>query len=208
LSGFLRAEIAFEKDNIPDVPKLEHFVATIKGTEIVLTRQFLKETVTVKFDVNENENVNENVPSEEDMEEDDEGAGGEIVSYPNFTVTITKPSGKSIEIDCIYEQDEQGELDEELEDEQDEVKEQSAAPKFKMDSVAVLEAGQTRADGGVYESETTNMDFNLYNHLMNMLAERGVDNEFGEDLLRFSTAVEHEQHVAFLQDLRQCVEGK
>jgi len=199
LSEFLKDEIEYEKESIPDLPKFQDFDVKRSGTKVVLTRRFNKETVTIKFDINENNNVDET--AEEEMQ-DEESAGGHIVSYPHFTVSITKPSGKSIEFDCIYEfeQPEEGETD-------DMEEQQQGFDIFKFENVSVLEDGQSREDG-VYESETTNMDGNLYVFLLNMMAERGVTSEFVQDLLKFSTAIEHRQHVKFLEDLKTFVDGR
>ena len=46
---------------------------------------------------------------------------------------------------------------------------------------------------------------NLYVMLLNMLAERGVDNDFCQWLLDYSTALEQQHYVKFLEDLHGFV---
>ena len=50
-----------------------------------------------------------------------------------------------------------------------------------------------------------NIQQNLYTMLLNMLAERGIDNNFCQWLLDYSTALEQQQYVKFLEDLQGFV---
>lgn len=45
----------------------------------------------------------------------------------------------------------------------------------------------------------------LYDHLMDFLADRGVDNTFADELVELSTALEHREYIAFLEDLQGFV---
>lgn len=45
----------------------------------------------------------------------------------------------------------------------------------------------------------------LYDHLMDFLADRGVDNTFADELMELSTAVEHQEYIKFLEDLQSFV---
>lgn len=45
----------------------------------------------------------------------------------------------------------------------------------------------------------------LYDHLMDFLADRGVDNTFAEELMELSTAVEHQEYIKFLEELQGFV---
>lgn len=45
----------------------------------------------------------------------------------------------------------------------------------------------------------------LYDHLMDFLADRGVDNTFADELIALSTALEHKEYIQFLEDLKQFV---
>ena len=45
----------------------------------------------------------------------------------------------------------------------------------------------------------------LYDHLMDFLADRGVDNTFADELMELSTAIEHQEYIKFLEDLQGFV---
>lgn len=45
----------------------------------------------------------------------------------------------------------------------------------------------------------------LYDHLMDFLADRGVDNTFADELVELSTALEHQEYIKFLEDLKSFV---
>ena len=45
----------------------------------------------------------------------------------------------------------------------------------------------------------------LYDHLMDFLADRGVDNTFADELMELSTAAEHQEYIKFLEDLQGFV---
>ena len=46
---------------------------------------------------------------------------------------------------------------------------------------------------------------NLYDHLLNVLEDRGLDEDFVEQLIAYSTAYEHQKYVAFLRGLQGFV---
>merc|ERR1712059_46854 len=154
------------------------------------------EVVCVEFDVNESTNIDES-------DEVDDEAGDEptsrIVSYPNFDVTIEKACGTILNLKCVYDQDSQPDYDEHtdaiMEDNDD--AELTDPSIFRIDSVSISQ----EEDVSVYESETTNMDGDLYEKLMTTLGERGIDQKFSKSLLELSSAIEHEQYIGFLQNL-------
>jgi len=45
----------------------------------------------------------------------------------------------------------------------------------------------------------------LYDHLMDFLADRGIDNTFADELMELSTAAEHQEYIKFLEDLQGFV---
>lgn len=49
------------------------------------------------------------------------------------------------------------------------------------------------------------MDGQLYDLLMNLLEERGVTNEFAEQLVEFSTSYEHGLYIGLLEKLKGFV---
>lgn len=48
----------------------------------------------------------------------------------------------------------------------------------------------------------------LYDHLVDFLADRGVDNTFADELMELSTAIEHQEYINFLEDLGSFVKCK
>jgi len=193
MADFLQGEIEHEQQDMNTLPNsLQDFRIRAKGTKVVLTKKLGSENVKIEFDINENRNV------DEALEEDSEDGAGKIVSYPEFTVSITKPSGKTCLINCQY--DNAQELDQGMDED-----ERPVAEQFNIQHVAVIEEGEDPK--GVYESETHNMDPDLYTHLMTMLEERGIDGEFSKELLDYSTDIEHKQYVDFLKDLKKFVDN-
>lgn len=45
----------------------------------------------------------------------------------------------------------------------------------------------------------------LYDHLMDFLADRGIDNTFADELVELSTALEHQEYIHFLENLKKFV---
>lgn len=41
--------------------------------------------------------------------------------------------------------------------------------------------------------------------MMDFLADRGVDNTFADELMELSTAIEHQQYIKFLEELKTFV---
>lgn len=48
----------------------------------------------------------------------------------------------------------------------------------------------------------------LYDHLMDFLEDRGVDNNFADELVELSTALEHQEYITFLEDLKGFVKSQ
>uniref|UniRef100_A0A4W5P9W6 Complement component 1 Q subcomponent-binding protein, mitochondrial n=1 Tax=Hucho hucho TaxID=62062 RepID=A0A4W5P9W6_9TELE len=161
------------------------------GTEAKLIRTLSGEKVTVTF------NVNNSVPP--NFEEEAEQAQGQkstesepdIVSTPNFVVEVTKPAAKhSLVFDCHYPEDEvsHGEGEEE-------------SDIFSIREVSFQPEGDGEWKETAYTLNTDSLDWALYDHLMDFLADRGVDNTFADELIELSTAMEHHEYIKFLEDL-------
>jgi len=197
LSKFLTVEIAYEKENATHVrPEFSNFEVSDNGMQVTLSREYeaSKEMVIVEFDVNESTNIDE--PGEIDEESDEEST--EIVSYPIFNVAIQKASGTILNFKCLYGQARADKYLKEEDDSLAEPNEEPVAPsQFYIDSVSVSKEDHM----SIYDAETTKLDPNLYNYLMAMLNERGINEQFSEKLLLLSSAIEQEQYVKLLNDL-------
>lgn len=163
----------------------------MNGTEAKLTRNLAGEKVTVTF------NVNNSIPPnfEEEMEQGQQKSAEEepeIVSTPNFVVEVTKQNSKhSLVFDCHFPEDEMshGEGEEE-------------GDIFAIREVSFQPEGDTDWKETSYTLNTDSLDWALYDHLMDFLADRGVDNTFADELMELSTSAEHQEYIKFLEDLQ------
>jgi len=192
LLTFLNEEIAYEKENMKKIPRIRNFDMSMDGSLITLQRSFKDETIEVVFDINENVNVDDAESMEAEAEEKEEMP--DIVSYPNFTVSIIKPSGNTLLFNCNCNTG----INEEEEEEVDDGNEQYDLLRFE--SVQVFNPDKENKET-VYAAETENMDGELYSLLMNTLLERGITGNFVNDLIDLSTSLEHGHYVTFLKSL-------
>ena len=191
LAAFLAEEIEHELREEPAVPKLDNFRMSREGTVVTLTQRQGDEKITVTFDVNKSVNV----PTDAEMGDDLDGG---IVSFPEFQVSIAKPSGRTLTFNCntdeggMDEDDEGGEMEE----------------NFRVDSVQAYTAQKGLDTSSVYEAEAENMDTKLHDMLFDTLAERGIDKEFVDGLIDLSTAVEHRLYVEHLKAMKDFASEK
>lgn len=191
LAAFLAEEIEHELREEPAVPKLDNFRMSREGTVVTLTQRQGNEKITVTFDVNKSVNV----PTDAEMGDDLDGG---IVSFPEFQVSIAKPSGRTLTFNCntdeggMDEDDEGGEMEE----------------NFRVDSVQAYTAQKGLDTASVYEAEAENMDTKLHDMLFDTLAERGIDKEFVDGLIDLSTAVEHRLYVEHLKAMKDFASEK
>ncbi|XP_070699608.1 complement component 1 Q subcomponent-binding protein, mitochondrial [Pempheris klunzingeri] len=193
---FLFDEIKEEKkiQKSKNLPKMSGgWEVEMNGTETKLTRNVSGEKITVTF------NVNNSIPPnfEEEAEQGQKSAEEEpeIVSSPNFVVEVTKQSAKhSLVFDCHFPEDEMshGEGEEE-------------SDIFAIREVSFQPEGDSDWKETSYTLNTDSLDWALYDHLMDFLADRGVDNTFADELVELSTAVEHQEYIKFLEDLQGFV---
>lgn len=202
LMSFLKEEIQHEKDASSKVPSSKLFEAKLDGTHVSLEREHNGEKIVLSFDLNENINQDEGGADTASAEVDDEEAFiGKIVSYPLFTVEITKKTGHTLKFYCEFNTDLSDDF---VSDGEGEV-ERAAPEMVHIINVAVMDSPGKDKKKTIYCAETENMDSNLYVMLLNMLAERGVDNEFCQWLLDYSTAQEQQHYIKFLEDLQDFV---
>ncbi|KAB5522426.1 hypothetical protein PHYPO_G00159400 [Pangasianodon hypophthalmus] len=189
---FLSDEIKEEKkiQKSKTLPKMSGgWELELNGTEAKLTRTLSGEKVTVTFNVNNSIPPNlEEEPEQGQKAEDNEP---DIVSTPNFVIEVTKQGAKnSLVFDCHFPEDEIGHG--EGEDESD---------IFTIREVSFQPEGEEDWKETSYTLNTDSLDWALYDHLMDFLADRGVDNTFADELIELSTALEHQEYIKFLEDL-------
>ncbi|XP_060703967.1 complement component 1 Q subcomponent-binding protein, mitochondrial [Hemiscyllium ocellatum] len=164
----------------------------LNGTEAKLVRKVDGEKVTVSF------NINNSIPPtmEEEPQEEQKGSENEpeIISTPNFVVEVTKLSNnQSLVFDCHYPEDEIGRGEEDDSD------------IFAIREVSFQPTGEDDWKDTSYTLNTDSLDWALYDHLMDFLADRGVDNTFADELVELSTALEHQEYIKFLENLKSFV---
>ncbi|KAF6738511.1 Complement component 1 Q subcomponent-binding protein, mitochondrial [Oryzias melastigma] len=193
--NFLSDEIKEEKkiQKNKTLPKMSGgWELEMNGTEAKLTRHLSGEKVTVTF------NVNNSIPpsfEEEEQQQKSAEEEPEIVSTPNFVVEVTKQNGKqTLVFDCHFPEDEisHGEGEEE-------------SDIFAIREVSFQPEGDSDWKETSYTLNTDSLDWALYDHLMDFLADRGVDNTFTDELMELSTAIEHQEYIKFLEDLQGFV---
>jgi len=198
LVDFLKDEIEAEKKlgkqqlAGAQQPGIPGFQIKPDQREVVLTKQHGSEKITVTFD------VNHTIDSEATAETDPEKAQQSqeppaMVSKPNFTVQIDKGDQKLV-FECSfvepeYEEGAQGE---------------DYADLFNIEEIYMY-TGEYTEKNKIYAVSGGIIDGTLYDHLMNYLEERGVNNEFVQNLSRYATFYEHGQYVQLLQKLRDFV---
>lgn len=208
LVHFLESEIEAERNQttIPkDGPGVPGFETKTNGSRVTLTRKVGNEIVTVKFSVNGS--VDAEGPSEEQMEqmsnnpnEQMEPPVGDMKSRPEFTVEISKPSGRILGFVCrIYEASEAS-------------AEQPEADKFEILEFTGLNADQIDEDGdwdeSSYVADGGIIDGQMYDLLMNLLDSRGINNDFVDRLVDFSTYYEHTKYISLLEAIKAFASDK
>ncbi|XP_053130941.1 complement component 1 Q subcomponent-binding protein, mitochondrial [Hemicordylus capensis] len=191
---FLNDEIKEEKkiQKHTALPKMSGgWELDIQGTEAKLLRKVAGETITISF------NINNSIPPSFDEPQEGEKSGEqepELTSTPNFVVEVTKDDTKQmLVLDCHYPEEEVGHGDEEESD------------MFSIQEVSFQPSGDLEWRENSYTLNTDSLDWALYDHLMDFLADRGVDNTFADELVDLSTALEHQEYIRFLEDLKRFV---
>ncbi|NWS99896.1 C1QBP protein, partial [Mionectes macconnelli] len=192
---FLTDEIQEEKkiQKHKSLPKVSGgWELEVHGTEAKLVRKIAGEKITVTF------NINNSIPpsAEDDTQEGQkpDEQEPELTSTPNFVVEVIKDDTKqTLVLDCHYPEDEIGHEGEEESD------------IFTIREVSFQPTGESDWKDTNYTLNTDSLDWALYDHLMDFLADRGVDNTFADELIELSTALEHREYIKFLEDLKSFV---
>ncbi|XP_035383248.1 complement component 1 Q subcomponent-binding protein, mitochondrial [Electrophorus electricus] len=194
---FLSDEIKEEKkiQKSKTLPKMSGgWELQLNGAEAKLIRSVSGEKVTVTF------NINNSIPPNMEEEEAEQGQKAEdsepeIVSTPNFVIEVVKQGTKnSLVFDCHFPEDEIGHSEGEEE-----------SDIFAIREVSFQPDGEADWHETSYTLNTDSLDWALYDHLMDFLADRGIDNAFADELMELSTALEHQEYIKFLEDLSSFI---
>jgi len=183
LAKFLKDEIATEKQNSRPLPKLSGWDVKTDGSEVTLTKKSGSEEVMITL------NVNHTVDSA--APDDGTGEAPEMLSKPTFEVDLIKPGGKTLSFTCSFVHEE----------EHPEGQEPDEEDVFAIDEVTMFE-GDNHSDA-CYAVAGDILDGYLYDLFMNMLAERGVDADFADELSEWCSSHEHGQYINMLSELEK-----
>lgn len=182
LTDFLVSEIELEKESQKrQLPEMTGWKVTVDGSDISFSKKHENEDITVKANV---------CYSVDAANPDAENA--EMVCKPDFAIEIKK--GESIlGLNCSFVQDEDtgnedGQRLEKFEDD------------FQINEVSIYEGEFNKSN---YAISGDVIDGNIYDLLMNILEDRGIDQQFAKDLIEYATVYEHGQYVNLLSNLKK-----
>ena len=181
LQEFLTQEIQMEKESSKPIPKLEGWKVSHDGSEITLSKAHDSEEITVKANICysvEEENPGQDPESEE---------ATAMICKPDFAIEIRKGS-QILGLNCtFYREEEDGELN-------------SSSNDIQINEISLYEGEFQKSN---YAISADVIDGNLYDMIMNILEERGIDQKFAQDFIAYSTAYEHKQYVGLLAQLKK-----
>lgn len=207
LEEFLKEEIQMEKKqqktSTGKLPKIKGFEVTkTDGPNVTLSKKFENEIVMVKFNVNDS--IDDSMLDMPDTEqpEADQPQDTKMMSKPAFVVEVNKGGSKKLAMHCVFPasdeypppaaEHEAGDPYEDL---------------IEIQDVALLNNSEEWTED-VYSLSASVMDGNLYDMLLKLLEERGIDGDFVDQLTEFSTSYEHNNYVDTLEQLREFVASK
>jgi len=190
LVEFLQEEIQAEKKALVSTATPSHlddFAVSATKAEIKLTKSFHDEDITISLNVNHTvDSEAEQAPAELSGDQPDTG---ELKCRPSFEIDI-KIGGQILSFTCSFTGPVEG-------GEQEDV--------FGINEVTIYE-GEWGEE--VYCVSGDILDGMMYDLLMNMLEERGITNEFVEQLSSLCSNYEHSQYVNLLQKMQDFIKRK
>ncbi|XP_041348949.1 complement component 1 Q subcomponent-binding protein, mitochondrial-like [Gigantopelta aegis] len=193
LTKFLDKEIELEEKSAQTkvgMPSIKDFDVTADGCDFTLKKKMGNEKISVMF------NINGSADADQPVAGSQEGEDVHMVSKPPFRVEIDKGSGEILAFQCMFANTD------EVEPETSGQPEDAIVDLFEIQDVT-LHKGEWKES--IYTMSSETMDGNLYDLLMDLLDERGINDEFINDLIEFSTAQEHDKYLEFLKNLNTFV---
>ncbi|KAM7532650.1 hypothetical protein Aperf_G00000131020 [Anoplocephala perfoliata] len=157
-----------------------------EDTRIVLKKSF-PDGVVVEVDMDLAGSVAPEDIDSDDAHDKDQEAPASLEARPDLKIRLCKPSGRSVLFHCTFPSS--------ADEVQSAEQETSSLPTFSVDMVEV-----EKIPG--YFVYTDLFDDNMYDHIMRLLTERGVDYDFQCQLQEFATSEEHELYRKFLQEFQ------
>lgn len=181
LTDFLVSEIELERESQKQtLPTFEGWSVAHDGSDITLSKKYKNEEITIKA------NVCYSVDAANPEAED-----GQMVCKPDFAIEVKKGNA-ILGLNCSFVQDEEeGEDGQRLEKLDDD---------FQINEISIYE-GEFKKNNYAISGDV--IDGNLYDLLMSILEDRGIDQNFAKKLIEYSTVYEHGQYVSLLGNLKK-----
>lgn len=192
LFEFLESEIGLEKKAQKKSPSLQGWKINADGSNFTLTKTFNDEEITIRANINHS--VDSDSQDDFDPNKQEETAA-EMVSRPDFNIEI-KRGNEILGINCSF-----GEFD----GMEDPNLPQEISDEFQINELSIFE-GEFKENTYAVSGEV--MDGNMYDLLINLLQERGIDQNFARSFIDFATAYEHNQYVGLLEKLKNFISRK
>ncbi|XP_067950183.1 complement component 1 Q subcomponent-binding protein, mitochondrial-like [Watersipora subatra] len=186
---FLQSEIQTEKNDVlKSAPSVSGFTTAVEGSTVKLTKVINDETITVEF------NVNHSVASpDEDVIHDENSPQSEMESRPDFQITLHKAKASKICMQCSF-------MDSEMQKDMPE----DETDTFTIDEVAMVDG---EWNDNTYSVSAELLDPNMYDMLMLMLEERGLNHSsFCEQLVDLSTDYERRMYIGMLESMHKYMD--
>jgi len=197
LSRFLEKEIKLGQNTkkYPSaLPVIQGFDIVTDHAKVTLTKKLGNETITVNLNINHSVDADENEMLNDQKDDD----VTQMVSRPPFTVEINQGEKEFFALQCSYPS---AEFDEDPAAKDEE----NMMDLFQIDEVTIHEGEWNEK---MYSLGAETMDGNLYDLLMDMLDERGINDDFVNQLMDFCTVYEHKGYLNFLDGIKKFVDKK
>lgn len=224
LFSFLANEIEMEcaawqdREHGKPAPSVPGFDYSLDGSVITLYRQVsdpVKEKITVKFNVSGSV-----VDPEEETEESisTQSEGTNFCARPEFTVDIER-GGRTLSFLCSFVSPADMSRADEDEYELEGTKSgrdrsvargvdcsEESREDFQINEFAIYDSALTEAEQNkVYAADCSVVDTELYDHLLEFLEERGIDDKFAVEIVRLATLHEHNCYIKLLRNVKDFV---
>ncbi|XP_054156996.1 conserved regulator of innate immunity protein 3-like [Oppia nitens] len=208
--GYLKSEIELEKkaNHQQKLPSIKGWSVQTDGSNVILTKKNGTEEITVRANVNhavESKEVDDTATAA-GGQADEEQMASQMVCRPDFAVEI-KRGGLSLGINCSFV-----EFDDDLDDGQGgqppaagQQGNESLEDQFQINEFSLFE-GEFNENSYLVSGDV--MDGSMYDLMMDLLHERGIDHDFARSLIDYTTVYDHQQYVGLLEKLQTFLSKK
>lgn len=174
------------------------FAIEATDADVKLTKQCGNATVTVRFTVSSSltewpcEDENAGASQQNTAQEEMQGPASQLVCMPDFQVQINK-SNSTLEMSCYFE---------EVESDEETGESYGGEPVFSIDELVLYQGDPKETE---YAVSAEYFQDDLQDALMQYLADHGINEEFGRNLVAFATSYEKKQYIGLMQRLKTFV---